>query len=465
MTDVPATVTVLLIEIAAATTALTIFVAAAGWHRWRKRRAVVVALVKNLKQGGENRLARLQQLLMEIGIHDTAAASTLANGILRLETKLYQHLVSGLVDMTGKPLLSLDQHIEAFVNEFAKMTPVMIDSVPMKVTTAIDSPSVNNSVTDSLARLERDNAELKNALLGLRSELQNLSLSPSTVPTPIVEVQVDKQDESSTQPAPNPVESNNIGVQELDFDLSSSMSPSSEPETTPSFNSESIEKPSVDYMDNNKEPIAPVEEETPIQNSDAILPDATFTDDGIASMPDDWLNQPIDTTSDLRNSPSNEAQDNLTDTPIVDTPSDTEATKTIAATEAPVDTTALDEIYTATSETTPPAEHVEPEKAVTPVEIDPDAFLDSLLNDAKAESLNVIASTKNPNGGKASSKSTANSPTNNPAAKAQDKKDARPVTPDKTNTNKQANISTEIKKNEPSPNKSQLETELEDLLS
>lgn len=465
MTDVPATVTVLLIEIAAATTALSIFVAAAGWHRWRKRRAIVVALVKILKQGGENRLARLQQLLMEMGIHDTVTASTLAAGILRLETKLYQHLVAGLIDITGKPLLNLDQHIEAFVNEFAKVTPAMIDSIPKKAISIVDSPSVNNSVTDGLARLERDNAELKSALLGLRTELQNLSLRPPTAPTQIVEAMMGEQDESSTKPAPNPVESTNLGVQELDFDLSNTMSPSSEPEITPSFNSEAIENPSVDYMENNKEPIAPVDEISSTQNTATIASDAAPTDDGIASMPDDWLNQPIDTTSDLRNPPSNEAQGNLTEPPIVDTPNDAEATTPIEVTEAQTDTTALDEIYTTASDPTPPTEQAEPEKAVIPVEIDPDAFLDSLLNDAKEESLNVIASTKNSSGGKASDKSAASGPTNNPTAKALDKKDTRPASSDKTNTNKQANASTEIKKKEPSANKSQLEAELEDLLS
>lgn len=450
MTDVPATVTVLLIEIAAATTALSLFVAAAGWRRWRKRRAVVVTLVKNLKQSGEKRLAQLQQLLMAMGTHDATAASTLAEGILRLETKLYQHLVAGLVDVTGKPLLSLDQHVEAFVNEFVKIAPVMIDSVPMKVTTAVESQSASDSVTDGLARLERDNAELKSAVHDLRTELRNLLLRP-TAPSHYVEANVGEQEGSSTHPAPHPQETTNLGVQELDLDLSSTMSPSSDLDATSSFNSESTNsnKPSITHT----------------QNTEAILPDTASADDGIASMPDDWLNQPIDTTTDLSKPSSIGEQDNDTEPSILDSPHDTETMTSIAATVEQADSAALDEIYAAASEPTKTTEHTEPEKAVIPVEIDPDAFLDSLLNDAKETSLNVIASTNNTNGEKAANRSMANGPANNSTVKTLDKKETRPAPSEKTNTNKQANSSNDVMKKEPSPNKSQLEAELEDLLS
>lgn len=450
MIDVPSSTTVLLIELVVATTSLCIFITVAGWNRWRKRRAVIVALVKRLKAGGQPRLKKLNQILTEPGSLDAATASDLAEKILRLETKLYQNLIGGLLDLTGAPLLNLDQHLEALVGEITKTTPLTLGAA----STPSHSGPVSShemgaaaSANEGFVKLERDNAELKASIEALRAELHTLAAAG-----PVAKLSADSPsaggNESQANNTPSMTDQNTLGVQELDLDFSETSAPQpASPAVETAITS--INDPTIEAMESTPEELDLQMSTTNLPKKPAATPldDAPRLDDQIAAMPDDWLN---DTALDSSQGPVaatdspgetiSPAQDSSSNLNVLDPPPK----------PMPDEVQSLDEVLQAVAPQTTQGPRAGAEQQPIPVDIDPDAFLDSLLNDAKQTSLNVITSTSPPSG-KKPGKSNGDDSTKKASGAAVDNK-------------KTANTTSNPGKSAPS-SKTALEAELEDLLN
>lgn len=450
MIDVPASTTVLLIELVVATTSLCVFITVAGWNRWRKRRAVIVALVKRLKAGGQPRLEKLNQILTEPGSLDAATASDLAEKILRLETKLYQNLIGGLLDLTGAPLLNLDQHVEALVGEITKTTPLTLGAT----STPSHSEPVSShelgtaaSANEGFVKLERDNAELKASIEALRAELHTLAAA-GPIAKPHADSSTAGGNESQANNTPSMTNQNTLGVQELDLDFSETLAPQSaspavETPITP------INAPTIEAKESAPEELDLPMSTVNLSKKPAAVPldNAPRPDDQIAAMPDDWINDTALTSSQgpltvtdssgetISPAPNSPSQINVLNPPPEPVPDEVQS---------------LDEVLQAVAPQSTQGPRAGPEQQPIPVDIDPDAFLDSLLNDAKQTSLNVITSTSPPSG-KKPGKSNGDDSTIKPAGAAMDNK-------------KTANPTSNPDKSAPS-SKTALEAELEDLLN
>lgn len=449
MIDVPSSTTVLLIELVAATTSLCIFITVAGWNRWRKRRAVVVALVKKLKTGGAPRLEKLTQILTEPGSLDADAARELAEKILRLETKLYQNLIGGLLDLTGAPLLNLDQHVEALVGEITKTASLSLQTgtTPAQSEPVLASGmDASASINEGFVKLKRDNAELKAAIDALRAELHTLAAT-GAVSRPITGSPSVAGDTPPADSTPATTNHDTLGVQELDLDFSKVETPQSVLPAQDAL-SAPINDPPIKAIETTPEELdlqmsTTIVSEKPIDTQSS---DASMLDDQIAAMPDDWLNE---TASESPQSPLADA-DSIGAT--TSSAPDSSSIKTVSdppPKSIPDEAQSLDEVLQAVA---PPSSQGPRSASAQPpisVEIDPDAFLDSLLNDAKQTSLNVIASTSPPSGKKPGKSSGEDS-----------SRKAAETTMDKKTANTASNQS-----KSPSSGKSALEAELEDLLN